>query len=117
MKRRMTSVVLKPTLLAASVLLLIGASYRNAQAYPAWGPDTDYSAGTIVTYNGQNYQAILNQTDYSSSGWNPTMSSLWTPVGASSSGGGTSTTSPPTSTGLSGSCPANWCASTAYTEV
>jgi len=57
-------------------------------AVSAWAPDVYYTAGTVVSYNGQNYSALVNQTDYSGTGWNPTTASLWTAVGASSGGGG-----------------------------
>jgi chitodextrinase len=56
----------------------------GAQTYPAWAPDTYYTAGTVVTYNGRLYRATVNQTDYASTGWNPTNASLWTDLGATS---------------------------------
>ena len=74
-----------------SALIAMGAlcAVGSAQAaVSAWMPDVYYTAGTVVSYNGQNYSALVNQTDYSATGWNPTTASLWTPVGAASGGGG-----------------------------
>jgi chitodextrinase len=97
-------------------------------AISAWMPDVYYTAGTVVSYNGQNYTALVNQTDYTGTGWNPTTASLWTPAGASSGGGTTTppaggggTTTPPAGGGgtttppASGNCAAAWSASQVYT--
>ena len=54
----------------------------SAQTYPAWKADTYYAAGTLVSYNGHVYKALVNQTDYASTGWNPSNASLWTDLGA-----------------------------------
>src|ERR1700742_1030298 len=87
-----------------SALVAMGAlcAVGTAQA-AAWAPDVFYTAGTVVSYNGANYVALVNQTDYTGTGWNPTTASLCSPPGASSgggtttppSGGGGSTTTPP----------------------
>ncbi|MFL6601137.1 MAG: carbohydrate-binding protein, partial [Steroidobacteraceae bacterium] len=74
-----------------SALIAMGAlcAVGSAQAaVSGWMPDVYYAAGTVVSYNGQNYSALVNQTDYSGTGWNPTTASLWTPVGSSGGGGG-----------------------------
>ncbi|WP_035058326.1 DUF5010 domain-containing protein [Andreprevotia chitinilytica] len=76
---------------AGLAAMLLCAAYAYA-AYPAWQPDTYYAAGSVVSYNGRDYKAIVNQTDYSSTGWNPTVSSLWQDLGASS--GATATPAP-----------------------
>src|SRR5512139_3051775 len=68
----------------SALALSIAAS--AAYAYPAWQADTYYAAGTIVTYNGTDYMALVNQTDYAATGWNPTLASLWQVIGASSGG-------------------------------
>ena len=68
--------------LSAGALAFSTAAF--AQSYPAWAPDVYYTAGTVVSYNGHNYKALVNQTDYSSTGWNPTNASLWTDLGAAS---------------------------------
>ncbi|WP_084186998.1 carbohydrate-binding protein [Andreprevotia chitinilytica] len=70
------------TKFALVALPVLAATGAIAATYPAWGPDTYYAAGTIVFYNGHNYQALVNQTDFSSAGWNPTLNSLWTDLGA-----------------------------------
>ena len=68
----------------AGLAAALAATAVYAATYPAWQPDTYYAAGTLVTYNGRNYRANVNQTDYASTGWNPTTTSLWTDIGASS---------------------------------
>lgn len=73
---------------AAAALLLSTAAPHAAMAAAAWAPDTFYAASTIVTYNGSDYQALVNQTDYTGTGWNPTVASLWTPVSGSGTGPG-----------------------------
>src|SRR5262245_9384150 len=75
----------------SALALSIAAS--AAYAYPAWQADTYYAAGTIVTYNGADYMALVNQTDYVATGWTPAPASLWQPLGTS----GGDTTSPPPS--------------------
>lgn len=67
------------------LLVALGAAAVTLQAVAqtaaAWKPDTYYTAGTVVSYNGQLYRANVNQTDYASTGWNPTNASLWTAIG------------------------------------
>ena len=79
-----------------SALVAVGAlcAVGSAQA-AAWAPDVFYTAGTVVSYNGANYVALVNQTDYTGTGWNPTIGSLWSPTGASSGGGGSTAAAPP----------------------
>jgi len=57
------------------------ALHAAAQSYSAWAPDVYYAAGTVVSYNGHLYRALVNQTDYASTGWNPTNAALWTDLG------------------------------------
>ena len=66
----------------AALCATVAVSCAHAVTYPAWKPDTFYAAGSLVTYNGRNYQAKVDQTDYASTGWNPTTASLWTDLGA-----------------------------------
>jgi chitinase len=116
-----------PALVAMGALCAVGSAQA---AVSAWMPDVYYTAGTVVSYNGQNYSALVNQTDYSGTGWNPTTASLWTPVGAASgggsSGGGGSTGGGSSGGGSSGggstgggtsggSCAATWSPTQVYT--
>ncbi|SMC25495.1 Carbohydrate binding domain-containing protein [Andreprevotia lacus DSM 23236] len=120
--------------------LIASMAATCAFAAPAWQPDVYYTAGTVVSYNGHDYRALVNQTDYSSTGWNPGNASLWTDLGPSSgvttvptatpvpttppTGGPTPTTAPtptrapttpPTATPVPGTgCYATWNSSTAY---
>ncbi|WP_051711589.1 carbohydrate-binding protein [Andreprevotia chitinilytica] len=68
-----------------------------ALAATAWQADTYYVAGTVVAYNRHDYKALVNQTDYATTGWNPTNASLWTDLGPSA-GSTPSPTPSPTAT-------------------
>ena len=46
-----------------------------------------YPLGSIVSYDGHQYSALVSQVDFSASGWNPTMSNLWKDLGAQSGEG------------------------------
>ena len=72
-------------------MLGAGTGTAFAQSAPAWAPDVYYTAGTLVSYNGSTYSALVNQTDYSGTGWTPLTASLWPQVaGSGSSGSGSS---------------------------
>src|SRR5205814_10485594 len=62
----------------------LAATTIYAATYPTWQPDTFYAAGTKVYYQGRDYQALVDQTDYSGTGWNPTTTSLWKDLGPDS---------------------------------
>ena len=72
-----------------AMLVSIGmvAAVPAFAAAPAWQPDVFYAAGTVVSYLGNDYSALVNQTDFSSAGWNPTVATLWSLVGPDSGGG------------------------------
>jgi len=101
-----------------------------------WRVDTYYAAGTVVSYEGRLYRALVNQVNWAATGWNPTTTALWTPVqgttsAAPSASTSTSTTtatttataaaSPSTSTtgntvsGAAGACAAAWSSTSVYT--
>jgi hypothetical protein len=49
----------------------------------AWVDGGTYTAGQVVSYQGQNYTAIVTQTDWAGAGWNPASTpSLWAPGGS-----------------------------------
>jgi chitinase len=49
----------------------------SSSEYPAWAPNTPYSVGTIVSYNGSNYSCL--QSHNSLPGWEPSnVPALWT---------------------------------------
>jgi chitodextrinase len=109
-----------------SALMAVGALCAVGSAQAAvWMPDVFYTAGTVVSYNGQDYVALVNQTDYTGTGWNPTVGSLWSPTGTSSGGGTTTppsggggTTTPPAGGGgatTGGTCATAWSAAQVYT--
>lgn len=72
-------------LLAALPAMMLAAF---AQAgYPAWVDGGTYTAGTVVSYSGGDYQALVTQTDYAGAGWNPAASpSLWKYLGPDAGG-------------------------------
>jgi chitinase len=72
---------------------LLGTRNAQAQSCVAWVSGGSYTAGEVVTYNGATYTALVTQTDYVGTGWNPTIASLFTPGGSCS--GGTSPPPPP----------------------
>ncbi len=48
----------------------------GSSGYPAWAPNTAYSVGTIVSYNGSNYRCLQAHT--SLAGWEPSnVPALW----------------------------------------
>ncbi len=54
-----------------------------AQTVPAWQPNTAYTAGTLVTFNGQEFKCLQSHT--SQVGWEPpNVPALWQPVNAGS---------------------------------
>ena len=66
-----------------------------AMAYPTWQDGGTYTAGTIVYYNGHDYQALVTQTDYTGAGWNPAaVPSLWKDLGVDTAATPTPTPAP-----------------------
>ena len=66
--------------LAVASALGLAADYALASP-PAWQPDVAYTAGTLVLFNGHDYSALVAQTDFSGTGWNPTIATLWKDLG------------------------------------
>jgi len=55
----------------------------SAQTVPAWQPNTPYTTGTLVTFNGQEFKCLQAHT--SQVGWEPpNVPALWQPVNAGS---------------------------------
>ena len=77
---------------------LLGAHSVRAATCVAWVSGGTYTAGEVVTYNGATYTALVTQTDYAGTGWNPTIASLFSPGGSCS--GGSSPPPPPPPTGI-----------------
>ena len=44
---------------------------------PAWQANVYYPVGSVVSYQGRAYVALVSQVDYAASGWNPAAQSLW----------------------------------------
>ncbi|WP_255992308.1 carbohydrate-binding protein [Chitinolyticbacter albus] len=71
-------------LLAAAVL---ACGVMAAHAAPAWQEGNTYSAGTVVTYNGHDYQALVTHTAYVGANWNPASTpTLWKDLGNTTGG-------------------------------
>ncbi|WP_148716953.1 chitinase [Chitinolyticbacter meiyuanensis] len=76
--------------------LVVSCGIFAAHAAPAWQEGTTYTAGTVVTYNGKDYQALVTHTAYVGTNWNPASTpTLWKETGTSSA---TPTPSPATPT-------------------
>ncbi|WP_255992309.1 chitinase [Chitinolyticbacter albus] len=68
-----------------------------AHAAPAWQEGNTYSVGTVVSYNGHDYQSLVTHTAYVGANWNPAATpTLWKDLGVTSSA--TPTPSPATPT-------------------
>ncbi|WP_308445862.1 lytic polysaccharide monooxygenase [Chitiniphilus purpureus] len=64
--------------------------------HAAWAEGKTYNAGTLVTYNGRNYQALVTHVAHVGANWNPASSNtLWKDVGVCT---GTATPTPATPT-------------------
>jgi predicted chitinase len=64
---------------------VLGASLY-AIAAPAWQEGVTYTAGTVVTYNGKDYKALVTHTAYVGTNWNPASTpTLWAATGGTSS--------------------------------
>lgn len=59
---------------AVAVAAAAGAAHAGP---PVWQVDVYYPLGSIVSYDGRQYSALLSQIDFAGTGWNPTMSNLW----------------------------------------
>ena len=66
---------------------LVGAEEARAQAAcVAWVSGGTYTAGEVVTFNGATYTALVTQTDYVGTGWDPTVATLYSPGGSCTGG-------------------------------
>ncbi|SMC20452.1 Carbohydrate binding domain-containing protein [Andreprevotia lacus DSM 23236] len=82
MMKKRTSRTLQSLL---GLVLGCGLLASVAMAAPTWQEGNTYTAGTVVTYNGQDYKALVTHTAYVGANWNPAATpSLWSPQGTSS---------------------------------
>ncbi|HLJ86303.1 MAG TPA: carbohydrate-binding protein [Candidatus Angelobacter sp.] len=120
-----------------SVWIIAGlALVAQAQTVPAWQPNTAFSIGQLVTFNGQEFQCIQAHT--SQVGWEPpNVPALWKLIGPAPTGSPTPTPAPtpsptpnptatptptpkptptpaPTPTPTGGTCAVPWSATTTY---
>ncbi|HEY6308280.1 MAG TPA: carbohydrate-binding protein [Candidatus Angelobacter sp.] len=109
-------------LAAGAMLCLLLSLAAFAQTIPNWAPNTAYSVGSLVMYQGVEYKCIQAHT--SEVGWEPpNVPALWQPVSGSPSPTPTPTPTPtpaptPTPTpppGGGGNCAPPWSASQIYT--
>ncbi len=71
-------------LTAAAALIVAAAAFpaRADDSKPTWQVDVYYPVGSIVSYHGHQYQALLSQVDFHDTDWNPAVPSLWKELGA-----------------------------------
>ncbi|GLS03628.1 hypothetical protein GCM10007860_07730 [Chitiniphilus shinanonensis] len=105
--------------------LLLAFAMLAAHAAPAWQEGNTYTAGTVVSYNGHDYKALVTHTAYAGTNWNPAASpTLWQDLGAGSGATPAPTPTPTavttpaptpaTPTPATGSCYAAWGAAAVY---
>jgi len=87
-----------PLLLLLSLIVSLLPTRASAQTIPNWAVGVSYSVGSLVMYDGVEYEAL--QANVSEAGWDPIDApALWQQV----SGGSSCTTIPTTPTGLAAS--------------
>ncbi|SAK71568.1 chitinase [Caballeronia temeraria] len=102
----------------AGAIVISAAVYA---AYPAWTEGTKYTAGSFVSYNGHDYQALQTHTALPGAGWTPSASpTLWKDLGASSGGSPAPAPAPtpiPTPAPAPAGCYAAWSATATYSNA
>ncbi|WP_148716954.1 carbohydrate-binding protein [Chitinolyticbacter meiyuanensis] len=90
----------QPTRLMRLLAAVVFASgVMAAHAAPAWQEGTTYTAGTVVSYNGHDYQALVTHTAYVGTNWNPAATpTLWKDLGTTTGTNPTPTPVPATPT-------------------
>ncbi|WP_168798621.1 phage tail tip lysozyme [Herbaspirillum sp. ST 5-3] len=77
------------------------AAPPSTEGCAAWSEGGTYRAGDVVSYQGKVYTALVTQTDYAGTGWNPTIATLFKSGGTcpgGSPGGGNSFVADPQTT-------------------
>ncbi|TJZ74771.1 chitinase [Chitiniphilus eburneus] len=72
---------------ALSMVFALGGAVVSASAYaaPTWQEGSTYSAGTVVSYNGHDYKALVTHTAFVGANWNPASTpTLWQDLGVTS---------------------------------
>jgi len=78
MRINRVSLLWRSWLSAAALIVAVAAFPAQADDSPsAWQVDVYYPVGSIVSYRGHLYQALVSQVDFHDSNWNPEMSNLW----------------------------------------
>ncbi|RZI55711.1 MAG: hypothetical protein EOP37_27110, partial [Rubrivivax sp.] len=55
-----------------------------APSCPVWSEGKTFNVGTVVSYQGKSYKALVTHTAWAGAGWNPASTpTLWTPTSAS----------------------------------
>src|SRR5437660_9965963 len=116
---------MKPrSLVVVGIILCLATVIAFAQTAPAWQPNTAYSIGQLVTFNGQTFKCIQAHT--SQVGWEPpNVPALWQPVSGAPSPTPTPTPTPtpaptptptptPPPSGGGGACAPAWSSTLAY---
>nr|WP_169307304.1 carbohydrate-binding protein [Chitiniphilus eburneus] len=69
------------------MVFALGGAVVSASAYaaPTWQEGSTYSAGTVVSYNGHDYKALVTHTAFVGANWNPASTpTLWQDLGVTS---------------------------------
>lgn len=72
------------TLIGAAAATAALATPALADSSSVWQADVYYPIGSIVSYQGRSYEARVSQVDFHGAQLNPTVASLWKPIGAAS---------------------------------
>ncbi|WP_158380788.1 carbohydrate-binding protein [Chitinilyticum litopenaei] len=84
---------MKTTTLSTLLIGLLLAA--GSHAATAWQEGSTYSSGSVVSYNGRDYQALTTHTAHIGANWNPAGTpTLWKDLGASSATTPTATPTP-----------------------
>jgi chitodextrinase len=106
---------------ATALAVALVSLWGQVQAATAWREGVAYAAGTVVTYAGRDYVALVSHTAWAGSGWNPAATaSLWrasaqAPAPAPSPSPSPSPSPAPSPAPSPGACFTAWSAASAYT--
>lgn len=67
-----------------AALAVAGAAQASS---PGWQVNVYYAMGSVVSYQGHRYSALVSQIDYAGTAWTPQARSLWKELGPDSDSG------------------------------
>ncbi len=66
---------------AAVMAAVVAFPARADDSVPGWQVDVYYPVGSLVSYQGRQYQALVSQIDFRDSDWSPAVATLWKELG------------------------------------